>query len=68
MKRATFSNHGPWHFETSLLNEKAGGISPGMVIDELMQSCQQTLFLGLCPMDMTWILSFLSALKSGHTK
>lgn len=68
VKHVAFSNHGQWHLEAAVLNQKAGGISPGMVIEELMLSCQQPLFSGLCPTDMTWILSFLSALKSGHTK
>lgn len=57
-KHAAFSNHGQWDFKADLLNQKDGGISPGMVIEELMLSCQQTLFPHLCPTAMTWILSF----------
>lgn len=67
VKHAAFSNHGQWDFGADLFNQKDGSISPGMVIEELMLSCQQTLlvsaqqtWLGYYHSSVPWNLGILS--------
>lgn len=59
MKHAAFSNHGQWHLEAAVLDQKAGSISSGMVIEERMLSCQQTR-LGCYPA-VPWNLGTLNS-------